>query len=486
MKFGLEKWIFLIIVSSVIAGCEVGPDFHSPAPPLTNRYTDIPVAQQTVSAPTPGGESQIIHYGQAIPAQWWVLFHSTPLNCLIAQGIERNPNLLAAQAALRVAGQNLRAGEGALFPSINLTGSGVRQRVSGDEFGIPAAPSQTYNLYQIAFNVSYTLDAFGGIRRKIEALGAQVDFQRYEWDAAYLTLTSNIVTTAITDASLRAQIAATVDLINEQQQILQIVQQQFKLGGVSQGIVLTQATLLAQTQSSLPPLQKNLAQNRDALAVLAGDLPSRSRLPPFHLSDLNLPRNIPLGVPCALVRQRPDVQAAEALLHAASANIGVATANLWPKITLTANYGWAATLINQLFERQKSVWLYGLEFMQPLFQGGALIAQRRAAIAAFDQAFWQYQQTVLTAFQNVADSLHALEIDAVALRDTAQAENAARANFVLTRKQYQLGGVSFLTLLTAEQQYQQTRLSRVKAEAQRYLDTAALFQSLGGGWQQER
>lgn len=480
-SFRKKLWVGIAWVI-MLSGCKVGPDFQAPAAPQTSRYTEKPIPQKTVSAPTPGGKSQQLIYGQDIPAEWWTLFHSADLNRLVVQGIANSPTLEAAQAALRQAAQNLRAEQGQLFPQADLAAAAIRQRTSGASFGAPTAASSTFNLFNTQVNVAYTLDVFGGIRRQIEANSAQVDNQRYEWYATYLTLTANIVTTAITEASLRAQIATTLQLINEQEQTLQIVKQQFALGGASAENVLTQATQLAQIRATLPPLQKRLAQNRNALAVLVGQLPSQSYLPAFYLSALNLPHDIPVSIPSDLVRQRPDVQAAEALLHAASAQIGVATANLLPQITLSGGYGWVGTELANLFTHQNSVWSYGAGLLQPIFHGGTLVAQRRADIAAYDQALAQYQQIVLQAFQNVADSLNALEIDARTLRAQAQAENSAHSNFTLTRDQYRLGAVSYLTLLTAELQYERAVLNRVQAEAARYTDTAALFQSLGGGW----
>jgi NodT family efflux transporter outer membrane factor (OMF) lipoprotein len=460
----------------------VGPNFHRPPSPTPSRYTEKPIPKATVSAPSPGGHSQTLVMTRDIPAQWWALFHSPSLNQLVVRGIENNPNLQAALAALREAEQNYFAGKGQLYPTFSVATSFARQRTSGAAFGAPGAPSDTFNLYNISFNVSYVFDFFGGIRRQIEALRAQIDYESYQWDAAYLTLTANIVTAAITDASLRGQIAATLSLIKEQEQILKIIQLQAKLGGAASGQVLTQATLLAQTRATLPPLQKQLAQNRNALAALVGTVPSESQLPAFLLQELKLPAETPVSLPSDLVCQRPDVQAAEALLHVASAQVGVATANMYPQIMLTASYGWIGTQMSNLISTPNSVWNYGLQVLSPLVQGGTLIAKRRAAIAAFDEAAAQYRATVLQAFQNVADALNAIDIDAKNLRAAAEAENSARANFILTTKQYKLGAVSYLTLLNAQLQYQQTRINRIQAEAARFTDTAALFQALGGGW----
>ena len=375
--------------------------------------------------------------------------------------------------------ENLNAQIGStLFPAVDLSAS--KQR----EHGLDSTTAQvgTYNLYNTSVNVSYTLDVFGGSRRAIEALAAQVDYQQYQFEAAHLTLTSNIVTTAVTVASLQAQIQATQELIRAQQNELSIVQKQFNLGSVSNADVLAQQTQLAQTRATLPTLEKNLAQTRNALAVLVGAFPSEIQLPEFNLDKLQLPIQLPVSLPSTLVRQRPDVRAAEALLHKASAEIGVATANLLPQFTLSGSYGYASGNFHGLFDHANSLWSLAGQALQPVFHGGALQAQRRSAVAAYDEAAANYKQTVLQAFQNVADSLRALETDAQALQAQKQAENAAQNTLALTQKQFRLGGVSYLNLLNAQRQYQQTRINRIQAQAARYTDTAALFQALGGGW----
>jgi len=462
----------------------VGPDFHSPPVPPIKSYTKCSLPRKTVSISTAGkaGKAQYLIAGEDIPGEWWRLFHSRALNCLIEQGIQHSPNLVAAQATLRQAQETLNAQIGnLLFPSATAQVGGQRQRFSLSTIG-SGDTSSIFNLFNASVNVAYTLDVFGGSRREIEALRAQVDYEHYELIAAYLTLTANITTTAINIASLKAQIKATKQLIKAEESQLAIIQKQFQLGGVSNENVLSQQTLLAQSRALLPPLEKNLAQSRHALAVLIGVFPSESELPQITLESLNLPSHIPISVPSNLVRQRPDVQAQEALLHEASAQIGVATANLFPQFTLSGNYGWSATAPNQLLSSRTVTWLYGGQILQPLFKGGALFAQRRAAIAAYQVTDAQYRQTVLQAFKNVADSLRALQDDARAFRAQKQAEDAALRSLILIRGQYRLGGASYLSLLNAQEQYQQTVISRVQAQAARYQDTAALFQSLGGGW----
>lgn len=472
----LRRFAVTSLASTLLAGCMVGPNFHSPTAPDTSRYTETPLPANTTD------KAQCFVNGQDIPSQWWTLFHSPDLNTLIQTGLTNSPNLAAAQAALRQAQQTLYAQIGSsMLPNVSALGSAQRQAASNaTSTAIPG--SSVSNVFNTNLNVSYTLDIFGGARRQIEALAAQVDYQQFQLEAAYLTLTSNIVTTAITTASLRAQIEATQDLIQAQTDQLAIVNKQLQLGGASNADVLSQQSQLAQTQASLPPLEKSLAQARDALAVLVGAFPGDSHLPEFTLDKFNLPAQLPVSLPANLVRQRPDIRASEALLHAASAQVGVATANLLPQISLSGAYGWSSSSTGDLFTPGNIAWNILGQVTQPLFQGGALMAKRKGAMAAYDQALAQYHQTVLQAFQNVADTLRALETDAQTLQAQQQAETAARNALNLTQTQYRLGGVSYLALLTAQRQYQQTRINRIQAQAARYIDTATLFQALGGGW----
>jgi len=480
----LKQSIIVLLLSYLLTGCMVGPDFHSPSPPITQTYTKTPLPNKTASITTAGkaGYAQQFVTGQAIPAEWWALYHSLPLNNLITTGLANSPNLAAAKATLRQAQENLNAQIGTLlFPSISAQLNPQRQSYAGASIG-GGVPSSVFNLYNASVNVAYTLDMFGNARRQVEAARAQVDYEYYELNAAYLTLTANIVTTAIAVASLQAQIATTHQLIQADTNQLAIINKQFNLGGASQENVLAQQTLLEQTRALLPPLEKNLAQSQHALAVLVGSFPSQSQLPDINLDNLTLPAMLPVSLPSALVRQRPDIQATEALLHQASAQVGVATANLYPQITLNGSYGWASNVPSTLFHPLSNTWSIGGQLLQPIFNGGALRAERRAAIAAYEQAYEQYRQTVLQAFQNVADSLRALETDARELKAQKRAEIASRATLQLTRKQFRLGAVNYINVLNAEQQYQQTVIKRIQAQTARYSDTAALFQALGGGW----
>jgi NodT family efflux transporter outer membrane factor (OMF) lipoprotein len=412
-----------------------------------------------------------------------MLFHSDTLDRLIRQALADNPTLAAAKARLREALENRRAGLGALFPTIDANASTSRQKISGASFGQPDNDISAFNLFNASVNVSYALDIFGGTRRALEALQSQIDYQQYQLEGAYLTLTSNIITTAVQEASLRAQIISTKNIQALQEKQLSVVENQFRLGGASRSDILAQKTQLAQTQATLPPLEKALAQTRHLLAVLTGRLPHEgAELPEFSLTEIDLPEELPVSLPSSLVRQRPDIMASEALFHAACAQVGVATAYLYPQITLTGSYGFAATNVGDLFNSNAVVWNLGAGLLQPIFHGGTLTAKRRAAIAAYDQAEAQYRSTVLQAFQNVADALRALEMDANALKAQADAEAAASDTFDLTQKEYQLGAVSYLSLLNAERQYQQSQIGLIQAQAARFADTAALFQALGGGW----
>jgi NodT family efflux transporter outer membrane factor (OMF) lipoprotein len=465
-----------IAIALAMAGCAVGPNFKRPEAPATTRFTPAPLPEQTVAAPAPSGAAQHFVSGADIPAQWWNVFHSEQLDSLMRSALKESPNLAAAQAALRQAQENLTASRGALLPGVDAQ-VGVQRSNTLTGF-----PGPIYTVYNASLNVSYKIDLFGGVRRQIEAAGAQADYQNYLLRAAWLTLTSNIVTTVVQEASLRGQMQATREIIDAQEAQLKVIERQFELGGVSKSDVLAQRTQVAQTRALLPPLEKALAQSRHRLAVLTGRLPSEASLPEFEISSLSLPADLPVSVPSSLVRQRPDIRASESLLHTASAQVGVATANMYPQINLTGSAGSLALKPSDLFTGPARAWSIGGGLLEPLFRGGALQAQRKAAIAAYEQAEAQYRETVLQSFQEVADTLRALETDALALKAQADAEATAREALDLTQRQYKLGAVSYLILLNAQRQYQQSKIALVQASAARYADTAALFQALGGGW----
>ncbi|HTZ77828.1 MAG TPA: efflux transporter outer membrane subunit [Stellaceae bacterium] len=468
-----------VAAPALLTGCAVGPDFLRPSPPETKTYTPEATLPPTTASPGQGGEAQHFVQNMDIPGQWWTLFHSAPLNALIDQALKTNPNLQAAQAALRQAQENVAAARGPLFPQVDAQYNVAREKISGASFG-QAGSNPIFTLSTAQVSVSYLVDIWGGTRRQIESAEALAEEQEYQLEATYLTLTSNVVTAAVQEASLRAQIAATEDIISAETQQLNLLQRQFDLGGASKAAVLAQAATLAQAKAGLPVLQKQLAQQRNLLAVLAGRFPSDEPSEKFELASMQLPQNLPLSLPSKLVEQRPDIRAAEAAMHSASAEIGVATANMLPQITLTGAFGVEGSGVD--FNPSTGVWSLGAGLLQPIFRGGTLLHEKRAAVAAYDQTAAQYRGTVLTAFQNVADALRALQSDADALNAQVAAEQAAADSLDLSEKQFQLGAISYTSLLDAERTYLQARVSRVQAQAARYADTAALFQALGGGW----
>lgn len=485
-RMAILKIPYFVMACLSMAGCAVGPDFKAPPPPKTISYTEAPQPEKTVSTPIHGGNAQAFMINQAIPLQWWGLFHCEALNQLIVKGLNNSPTMQAGQAALRQAQENFKAQVGTyLFPTFDLQGIAQRERFSGAAFGAENVKPVTFNLFNTQVNVGYTFDIFGGSRRALEALCAQVNYQSYELEGTYLTLAANIATTAITEASLHEQLKATKDILTIEENLLTIIKKQYELGGVSRTDVLTQETQVAQTRATLPPLEKTLAQTRHSLAVLVGELPSEAQVPAFSLDSLQLPAELPLSLPSNLVKQRPDIRASEALLHQASAQIGVATAALLPQFTLYSTfYGWESDMLSNLISPRNNIWSLAVQGLQPLFHGGALLAKRRGAIAAFDQAYAQYRQTVLQAFQNVADSLRAIELDAKTLQAQFEAESSAKNLLHLSKEQYSLGAINYLTLLNAQRQYQQALINRIQAQTARFTDTTALFQALGGAWWQ--
>jgi len=472
----------VIILCVLLTGCAVGPDFVRPAVPAVERYTGQPLPARTASAEVKGGEAQRFVRDMDISGQWWTLFHSKPLSDLVEQSLRANPDVEAAQAALRGARENVYAERGALFPSVEAGFNPTRQKISSELTSPLANNSNVFSLHTAQVSVDYVLDVFGGTRRQVESLKAQAASERFQVEATYLTLTSNVVAAAVQEAAFRGQIAATRRIIEIQSQCLELLQRQYALGQVAEADVAAQEAALAGSQAALPPLEKQLAQERDLLARLIGRFPSETIAGEFELSSLQLPRELPVSLPSKLVEQRPDVRSAEEQLHSASAEIGVSIANRLPNITLSANLGSAATTIGQLFTPGAGLWGLAANLTQPIFQGGTLLHRQRAAEAAYDQAAAQYRGAVLTAFQNVADTLHAIKSDAEALKAADAAERAAARNLDIARAQLGLGDVSYLALLGAEQTYQQAQINLVQAIASRYADTAALFQALGGGW----
>lgn len=471
---------------ALAAGCTVGPDFQRPAAPVVAGYAREPAPAKTASAEIAGGEEQLFVPDKDIPEQWWTLFQSPQLNALIEKALKTNPTLVAAQAALRQAIELVYAQQGVFFPTLQAGFAPSRQKAS-NALSPPLNTNQLlYNLFTTQVTVGFTPDVFGGNRRQVESLQAQADSQRFQLQAAYVTLTSNVVSAAMQEASLRAQIAAEKEIIEIITKSLGLARRQFELGYAARLDVAAQEAALAQAEQALPPLQKQLAQNRDLLIALAGGFPSDDLEERFDLTALQLPRELPVSLPSKLVEQRPDVRAAEEQMHAASAEIGVAVANRLPQFTISAAYGGMATQFAQMFANGNPFWSIAGNATQTLFAGGTLLHQQRAAEAAFDQAAAQYRSTVITAFQNVADTLYALRHDAESLKAAVAAERAAKVTLDLTLEQQRAGYANYLALLSAQQAYQQTLITRVQAQANRFTDTAALFQALGGGWWNRR
>lgn len=468
-------------VAALLSGCTLGPDFERPAAPTDQAYDSAAMPNSTVQADMHGGDAQHFAVGADIPGEWWTLFRSPALDALVRQALDANPDLKAADATLRQARELAAAQGGALLPSVDASFNQQRERIAGAQTGIPGY-SPIYNLTTAQVSVSYELDVFGGVRRTIEASEAAAEYQRWQREAQVLTLTSNIVTAALQEASLRAQIAATQQIIDDEARQLDVINRQFTLGGASKNDILSQQALLAQARATLPGLQKQLQLQRHLLATLAGNTPGQGVAAEFDLEKLTLPAELPLSLPAKLVEQRPDVQAATATLHQASANVGVAIANQWPKLTLSADIGSAAIDGAKFFTEGAEFWSLGAGVTQPIFHGETLSHQRAAAEAALEATAAQYQSTVLNALRNVADTLRALQSDAETLARQLEAEDAAAGSLTLARERYQIGAISYLTLLDAERTEAQTHISLIQAQAARYSDTAALLQALGGGW----
>jgi len=471
MVRGLSASACGLALSLVLSACAVGPDFHRPAPPATEGYTVQPLA----------GDPQFA-FGQDVPAQWWTVFQSPALNALVEQALKANPDLAAAKAALKSAQETYLSQRGAFLPQVDAGYNVTRQQASAT----PAPPLTSnvnlFTLHTAQLSVGYTLDVFGGLRRQTEQVKAQTEQQRFETEAAYLTLTATVVSTAIQEASLRDQVAATRAQIQSEQDILTAMRRQLDLGQVARADVAVQEAAVAQIEQALPPLEKQLAQQRDLLADLTGRLPSDPLDDQIDLSSLALPASLPVSLPSKLVEQRPDIRAAEANLHAASAGVGIAIANRLPNITLSAGAGGAATEFAHMFDNANGFWSVAGNVAQPIFQGGALYHRQKAADAALDQARSQYRSAVLAAFQNVADTLQGLQADQRAWTAASKAQASAAESLAITRQQLAVGQVSGVAVLSAEQTYQSANVALIQAQGARLSDTAALFQALGGGW----
>jgi len=474
--------LIALLALLITIGCAVGPNFKRPAAPNVPGYTPGLPASTSTSPNVTGGEAQTFAQGRDIPGDWWTLFHSKPLNDLIERSLKNNPDLKSSQAALLVARENTLAQRGAYYPSVSGSFSATRAKTSNELSPVPNASVFQYSLFTPEVSVSFVPDVFGLNRRTVESLKAQQEQARFVLAATNITLSSNVAAAAIQEASLRAQIDATNQLIEINTNMLHVLQKQFIAGYVGRLDVAAQEAQLAQVAATLPPLLKQLAQQRDLLSVLSGGYPNEDLVEKFELSSLQLPQELPLSLPSKLVEQRPDVLQAEENLHSASALIGVARANRLPSFNLTGDIGSMALAFGNIFSAGNGFRDVTGSVTQPIFQGGTLMHRERAARAAYVQADEQYRSTVLTAFQNVADTLHALEQDADGLKAAVAARDAAKVTLDLTTRQMQAGYVSYLALLSAEQAYQQAVINLVQAQSNRYADTAALFQALGGGW----
>ncbi len=475
----------------------MGPSYHKPQAPVDAGYTPTPLPEASASADVHGGEQQRFVAGNDLAFEWWELFQSPMLNTLVRQAFKANPTVEAARAALVQAQELVRAQRGFYYPTVAAGFQAERGKIAGNltseaALGIQAnganlqAPAKAaaplyYQFYTAELTVGFVPDVFGGNRRQVESLAAQADVQHFAVEATYITLASNVVAAAIQEACVRAQLGAVQRIIAADQELLRILRDQLRLGQAMRLDVAAQEAALAQALTLLPPLQKQLEQTRDLIRALVGHLPNEADAL-FELDALQLPRDLPLSLPARLIEQRPDVRAAEAQLHAANAQVGVAVAAMLPQFSITGSLGGNADQIPWMFRGGGPFWTAVGGVSQPVFEGGTLLHTKRAASAALRQAAAQYQSTVIAAYQNVADTLHASGSDADALASAVDAESAAKVTYDLTRKQMDAGYVNYLTLLSAELAYQQALLQRVQAQAARFGDTVALFQSLGGGW----
>ena len=462
----------------LLSGCAVGPDFVRPDAPTVTHYTN---GTDPVATAPAEGTTQHFAPGAKVDTDWWRLFQSPKLDAVIAEALANNPGLMAAQASLKAAQDNLRSGYGIFYPQVGGNFGASRQLSSPIKSGLNL-PSSTYNLYSLSGTISYTLDVFGGERRAVESLSAQADVQRATEQATYLTLSSNIADTVIAEAAYRAEIKATKELIDLEKQQVTLTKVQARAGTVPYSNVLSVQSQLATYEATIPGLQQKLTQSDDLLAALVGHAPSEWNPPTIELADLTLPNDLPVSLPSDLVRQRPDILAAEATAHSASAEIGVATAAMLPNFTLNGSYGTNSTAMSTLFAAGGNFWSLGANITQPIFEGGTLWFKRKAAIDNYKQTMALYRQTALGAFQQVADTLRALDNDAKILAADQEAQITAKEALHLVQTNYQAGLATYLDVINADAQYHQAIINELQAEAVRYQDTVALFAALGGGW----
>ena len=473
------------LLAAASSGCTVGPDFSAPAPPPAARYTspgEAPLGEGATGAAIP---AQTLSVGERVTAEWWTLFHAPAIDRLVKEAVAGSPTLESAAARLKAAQEAVAAVSGALYPQVDFSASVTRGKLNAATFGLnpdrtPLPPN--YNAYQLGPTVSYALDIFGGTRRQIEAKAASADAEGYRLDAAYQTLTGSVVTQALQVAAGRAQLQAIHDILDLDRQNLDLVRTERRAGSVPDTDVVSAQSQLATDETLLPGPEQQLDLARHALAVLLGRAPGEWSPPDLDLAAVTLPGALPVSLPSELVHQRPDILAAEAQLHVASAEIGVATAQLYPSVTLSGSVGTAALDPGHLFNPAGLLWSIAGGLAEPVFDGGTRAAERRAALAEFKAAAADYRQTVLEAFRQVADTMQALSHDQQLLASQRVALDVASDSVRLQRISYSGGGSGILPLLDAQRQYQQARLGYVRAEAQRYQDTAQLLVAMGGGW----
>jgi len=473
------SYVLGLFCAVLVSACTIGPDYKRPEAPEISTYTANPLPSETVASPAALGSSQHFVSGN-IDASWWNAFASPKLDRLIERALQSSPTIDAAKAKLEQANQTYQAQGGTTqYPQVSGNTGGYRQRVNTAAFAQPGG-SKIFSLFNAGVNVGYNLDLFGGNRRMLESFAAEADYQRYQLETARLLLATNVITTAITQAQLAAQLQASEQILSAQEEQLDITRKRLSLGVGSQNEVLALQTVVEQSRANIPQLHSSLEQTHHLLAVLVGLAPGSSDIPSFVLADFTLPAHLPVVIPSELVRQRPDIQASEALLQAANAQYGAAIAKRYPQINLSADIGSQALTASSLFGAGTLVWGVAGQLAQPLFHKG-ILAESRAAKAGFDAAEANYRQTVLHAFQNVADVLRALEHDASTLAAQAAANNAAQESLGLAKQGYNFGTANYLEVLSAEQQVQLNALNLVTAQSRRLIDTAALYQAMGGG-----
>jgi NodT family efflux transporter outer membrane factor (OMF) lipoprotein len=464
-------------IAAALMGCSLGPDFTRPEPPQANRYTPQPLKIETADAGSDSAQHLVL--GERLTRDWWHLFQSDAIDNVVKRALADNRTLVAAAATLAQAQELAAAQAGTLAPQVDLTGGVGRQKYGAEFLGTLTKPPP-FTYFAVGATVNYTLDYTGGVARSVEQQYAFAEYQRQQLDAAYLAVTGNAVMQALKIASLRAQIATSEAILNRDRENLKLVHEAFAAGSVSRLDIVSAESQLASDTALLPPLRQELSIARRALAIVLGQPPANASLPEFDLAQLMLPRELPVSLPSDLAHRRPDILAAEAQLHAATAAVGIANANLYPHINLTASTGQQAIDFSHLFDRASNVFSLAGALAAPVFDGGTLRAEQRAAVDAMRASAANYEQTVLVAFGQVADALQALEHDAEQLDAEAHAQDAARDNVELTRMSYTEGNVGVLQVLDAERLYQRAQLAFVRAQAQRYIDTTQLFLALGG------